>query len=59
MEESASSETKEDTTNSRLRVMEVQTLTSLGTFGHTNRRKMIVINLDLAVTCQRARAVGE
>jgi hypothetical protein len=44
---SAPSKTEDETTNNRLRVLHVGTLTTLGrTFGRTNRRKMMVVNLD-------------
>jgi hypothetical protein len=44
---SASSETKEETTNNRLRAMDVGALNTLGTVALTDRKwKMMVINLD-------------
>jgi hypothetical protein len=46
MEGSAPSETKEETANNSLRAMEIGALTSLGTFACTDRKKMMVINLD-------------
>jgi hypothetical protein len=40
------SRTKEDKAH-RVRAINVGALTTLRTFGHTNRREMVVINLDL------------
>jgi general stress protein 26 len=39
------SETEEEIAH-RVRAINVGALTTLGTFGHTNWRKMVVINLD-------------
>jgi hypothetical protein len=46
MEGSAHSRAKKETTNNRLRTVNIGALTILGSFGHINWRKMIVINLD-------------
>jgi hypothetical protein len=47
MEELATTEMKEETTNSRLRKMDVGALTILGTFAPTNKKsRMMVIHLD-------------
>jgi hypothetical protein len=51
MEGSAPSETKEETTNDSLRAIKVGALTTLGTFGCTNR---MVINLDWLAPYQGA-----
>jgi hypothetical protein len=37
---------KEETTNNRLRIMDVRALTILRNFGHTNQRKLMMVNLD-------------
>jgi hypothetical protein len=37
---------KEETTYNGVSATDVAALTTLGTFGRTNRRKMMVINLD-------------
>jgi general stress protein 26 len=37
---------EEETTNNSLRASNVGALTTLGTFGHTNWRKMMLVNLD-------------
>jgi hypothetical protein len=47
MEGSAPFGMKEETTNNRVGAINVGALTTLGTFGHTNHRKRMVINLDL------------
>jgi hypothetical protein len=54
MEWLASSEMKEETTKNSLRSLNVGALTTLGTFGHTSRRKMMVINLDQLASYQGA-----
>jgi hypothetical protein len=54
LEGSAPSETKEETTNNSLRGINIETLTRFGTFGHTNRSKMMVIHLDRLAPYQGA-----
>jgi hypothetical protein len=49
MEGLAPSRMKEETTNNGVGAINVGALTILGTFGYTNRRKRMVINLDLLV----------
>jgi hypothetical protein len=46
MEGSFPSETKKKETAPKVRAMDVGTLTTLGTFAHTNWRKFRVVNLD-------------
>jgi hypothetical protein len=50
VEWSAPSETKDETTNNRLRAMDVGALTTLGTVAPTDRQTRMVINLDQLAT---------
>jgi hypothetical protein len=45
---------KEETTNSKLSAMDELSLTTIGIFGLTDRRKMMMVNLDRLATYQRA-----
>jgi hypothetical protein len=54
VEESGPSETKEETTNNRLRTTDVGAQTILGTFGRTNQNKMMVVHLDRLAPYQGA-----
>jgi hypothetical protein len=51
MERLAPTKTKEGTTNNSLRAINVGALSTLGTFGCTNQRKVVVINLEGLETC--------
>jgi hypothetical protein len=57
MEWSALSETKEETTNSRLRAMDVEALTILGTFVCTRLEEERVVHLDRLAHYQGAARV--
>jgi hypothetical protein len=46
VEGSASSETKEETTNNSLRALDIGALTILGTFAPTDQKRRMMINLD-------------
>jgi hypothetical protein len=45
---------KEEANNNRLRAIKLGALTTLGTFGRTKRKKMMVIKLDRLATYQGA-----
>jgi hypothetical protein len=49
----APSETKKKETAHGVRAMDVEALTTLGTFACMNRRTMMVINLDRLVTYEK------